>query len=54
MIHIILIYFLIILVYLIIRQGIFSEISGMDLFRSLMLGSNIYLWFLTLYIFFKS
>ena len=54
MIHIILIYFLIILVYLIIRQGIFSKISGIDLFRSLMLGSNIYLWFLTLYVFFKS
>ena len=54
MIHIILIYFLIILIYLIIEQGIFSEISGIDLFRSLMLGSNIYLWFLTLYVFFKS
>jgi len=54
MIHILLIYFLVILVYLIIREGIFSEISGIDLFRSLILGANIYLWFLTLYVFLKS
>ncbi len=54
MIQIFLAYFLVILIFLIIREGIFSKISGLDLFRSLILGSNIYLWFLTIYVFLKT